>query len=351
MYICSASIGSYCTSSDVTNIQIQYPLSLNITVNDTSEAVELICRVVDGYPTNFTMSNWTHYIDGQFVRELEGVVTEDRTALVLNNTKLNEGTYVCNASNGIKDFRGSVYQTDVTYINIEAPPLALDDGQVIDVRVQNKVEIKAPFIISGDVYNTTWYQQQVNSLNKTAISVDTTSEHGIRPVNIYGTVINKHVTIISGIVTISEMVDITVTVTVCTQYGCTDSYQHVTDLTASRATQGPEINIGLISGVIVSIVLILVVSFIIFMVVRKKRQPNQESLTYSGLQIGTGEGRLESTYDGLRTYVNVQHPPGDHGLDNTSSNEPPVSGVANTSGDDPPVSGEVLNNPTSIHLI
>ncbi|XP_050417385.2 uncharacterized protein LOC126830920 isoform X4 [Patella vulgata] len=327
------------------------PLSLNITVNDTSEAIELICRVLDGYPNNCTMSNWRHYVDGQFVREIKGVPTKDRTAIVLNNTIVNEGTYVCNASNGIKDFRGSVYQTDEICINIEAPPLALDDGQVIDVRVQNKVEIKAPFIISGDVYNTTWYQQQVNSLNKTAISVDTTSEHGIRPVNIYGTVINKHVTIISGIVTISEMVDITVTVTVCTQYGCTDSYQHVTDLTASRATQGPEINIGLISGVIVSIVLILVVSFIIFMVVRKKRQPNQESLTYSGLQIGTGEGRLESTYDGLRTYVNVQHPPGDHGLDNTSSNEPPVSGVANTSGDDPPVSGEVLNNPTSIHLI
>ncbi|XP_050415939.2 uncharacterized protein LOC126829842 isoform X2 [Patella vulgata] len=298
MYVCTGSSGPDCDKNGVVYIRVQYPLSLNITVNYTSESIELICQVVDGYPTNFTMNNWTHYIDGQFVRELEGVVTEDRAALVLNNTILNEGTYVCNASNGIKDFKGTVHQTDKTYINIEGPPMILDVSNASEAQPGSGVEINTTFIIGGDVLNITWYQQQQNSSTITEILVDTTSEHAIRPVNIYGTVITKHVTIISGRVTISEMVDLNVTVTVCNEYGCTDFYQHITvspKIALPTGTPDPgkvsgnslvssneelPVNVPMIAGGVVgAVVLIGLIVLIIVLVRRRSNNKNKSAGT------------------------------------------------------------------------
>ncbi|KAK6173952.1 hypothetical protein SNE40_017318 [Patella caerulea] len=286
-YMCIARTNSNCTKVQEVYLAIQYPLSLNTTVNATSEAVELICRVVGGYPTNYTMNNWRHYIDGQFVREIEGVTTEDRTALVLNNNILNEGTYVCNASNGIADFKGSVFQTDETYITIEAPPMALGVSIASGTHVGSEVEIKAAFIIGGDAYNISGYQQQQNSSHMTEIPVDTKFAYGIRPVNIYGTVINKHVTIISGSVTISKMVDLTVTVTVCNEYGCTDSYQLVTvlpEITSPIASTLPRkannddlisndelpVNVPVIAGGVVGAVVLIALIILIIILVRRR---------------------------------------------------------------------------------
>ncbi|XP_055958938.1 uncharacterized protein LOC126830919 isoform X2 [Patella vulgata] len=283
MYVCIGTRAPDCEKNDVVYIRVQYPLSLNITVNDTSEAIELICRVVGGYPTNFTMNNWTHYIDGQFVREIEGVTAEDRTTLILNKTILNQGTYACNASNGIEDFKGTVHQTDGTHINIEAPPMILEISNASEARVGSDVEINTAFIIGGDAPNITWYQQQQNSSTIAEISVDTKSEHVIRPVNIYGTLINKNVTIVSGNVTISEMMDLNVTVTVCNQYGCTDSYQHITVLPETTVTPVPRkandelpVNVSMIAGGVVGAVVLMGLIILIIVLVRRRSSNKRE---------------------------------------------------------------------------
>ncbi|KAK6172196.1 hypothetical protein SNE40_015911 [Patella caerulea] len=271
MYECNGGIkNNTCVDNDDIEIQINYAPRLNITLNSTENTSEMTC-IADGSPVNYTINKWRHYVDNQLVRELNGTQEEQVTTLLLDNTTImDEGIYVCNVSNGIKNLKGSVFQTVQEYLQIQAPPKSLDINNEMTEKPQRmNIGLRATFLVNrSSSINTTWYQLNKITENKTLLSIKTIYSTLTRKMRIYNNDIDRNVTVVSSKLTITRPIDeLSFQVIVCNQYGCTDSDQIIIfeDKENVSFSQYLPVIIGCGSAVVVIIVLI-----IILIIIRKR---------------------------------------------------------------------------------
>ncbi|XP_050416365.2 uncharacterized protein LOC126830140 isoform X4 [Patella vulgata] len=272
MYECNGGIrNNTCVDNDVIEIQMNYAPRLNISLNSTEDRSEMTC-IADGSPVNYTINNWRHYVDNQFIRELNGIQEEHLTTLLLDNiTILDEGIYVCNISNGIKNLKGSVFQTAQEYLQIQAPPKSLEINNEITEKPQgSNIGLKATFLVNrSSSMNTTWYQVNTITKDKTLLPIETTYSTLTRTMRIYNNDIDRKVTVVSSSLTITAPIDeLNFTVIVCNQYRCTESDQVIIIIFEDKE------NIYQYLPVIIGIVIVVVIIIIIIILIILRKRCN-----------------------------------------------------------------------------